>query len=96
MPSLYSCQRERKTYGEGEGDSNMSKKWEENDVSRAKLFDKGQSKRIWAELYKVCVEAEKGVLVLGQGGAIAKGQKTSRRRKVGRSAVRPRRVRWSS
>ena len=43
----------RNTYGEGEGDSNVAKAWEERGLRRAELFDKGQSKRIWAELYKV-------------------------------------------
>lgn len=79
------CQMEQNTYGEGERDSNMTKEWEERDVGRAKLFDKGQSKRIWAELYKVCI-------VRSRGEAIAKGQERSRRRKVVRSAVPPRKV----
>ena len=43
----------RKSYGEGEGDSNAPKDWEERGLKRAELFEKGQSKRIWAELYKV-------------------------------------------
>ena len=43
----------RNTYGEGEGDSNVAKAWEERGLRRAELFDKGQSRRIWAELYKV-------------------------------------------
>lgn len=43
----------RKTYGEGEGDTNAPKAWEERDLKRSELFEKGQSKRIWAELYKV-------------------------------------------
>ena len=45
--------RGRNTYGVGEGDSNVSKAWEESNITRSRLFDKGQSKRIWAELYKV-------------------------------------------
>lgn len=43
----------RNTYGEGEGDTNAPKAWEERGLKRAELFEKGQSKRIWAELYKV-------------------------------------------
>lgn len=31
----------------------MAKAWVERGLKRAELFDKGQSKRIWAELYKV-------------------------------------------
>lgn len=46
-------QARRVFYGEGEQDSNVSKAWEERDVRRSELFEKGQSKRIWGELYKV-------------------------------------------
>lgn len=46
-------QKGRNTYGEGEGDTNAPKAWEERGLKRAELFEKGQSKRIWAELYKV-------------------------------------------
>lgn len=58
-------------YGEGEGDSNVAKAWEERGVKRAELFDKGQSKRIWAELYKVHVRVCVCVCVwtVGRGGA---------------------------
>lgn len=43
----------RNTYGDGEGDTNAPKAWEERGLKRAELFEKGQSRRIWAELYKV-------------------------------------------
>ncbi|CAM9443806.1 unnamed protein product, partial [Choristocarpus tenellus] len=40
-------------YGDGEGDVNAPKEWEERTIRRSELFEKGQSRRIWAELYKV-------------------------------------------
>lgn len=50
----------RNTYGEGEGDTNAPKAWEERGLKRAELFEKGQSRRIWAELYKVGVSQAAG------------------------------------
>ncbi|CAM9290266.1 unnamed protein product [Pylaiella littoralis] len=50
---LASAEMGRNTYGEGEGDTDAPKAWEERGLKRAELFEKGQSKRIWAELYKV-------------------------------------------
>lgn len=50
---MNALQMGRKTYGEGEGDTNAPKAWEERGLKRAELFEKGQSRRIWAELYKV-------------------------------------------
>ncbi|CAM9494260.1 unnamed protein product [Ectocarpus sp. 8 AP-2014] len=50
---LASAEVGRQTYGEGEGDTNAPKAWEERGLKRAELFEKGQSRRIWAELYKV-------------------------------------------
>lgn len=50
---LAKAEARQSTYGDGEGDSNVAKAWEERGIRRAELFDKGQSKRIWAELYKV-------------------------------------------
>ncbi|CAM9298082.1 unnamed protein product [Discosporangium mesarthrocarpum] len=43
----------QQAYGEGEGDSDAPKEWVERSVRRSELFEKGQSRRIWGELYKV-------------------------------------------
>ncbi|CAM9635841.1 unnamed protein product, partial [Chrysoparadoxa australica] len=50
---LSKAQKGAEEYGDGAKDSNIAVEKDYRDETRSTLFDKGQSKRIWGELYKV-------------------------------------------